>query len=132
VAAVAAAVRRQWLEGGSEKTKREGLGGLGSDDGSCKGASAPLRRKRKKLGGGGDGGGGDGGGGGDDGRAVAALGTLCYVAAALYPLAPPAPTVVLKGGWIGAASVRELRLGAPAGGSGFTGCNRIFRSRQKC
>jgi len=57
--------------------------------------------------------------GGDDGRAVAALGTLCYVAAALYPLAPPAPTVVLKGGWIGAASVRELRLGAPAGGSGF-------------
>jgi hypothetical protein len=57
--------------------------------------------------------------GGDDGRAVAALGTLCYVAAALYPLAPPAPTVVLKGGWIEAASVRELRLGAPAGGSGF-------------
>ena len=42
-----------------------------------------------------------------------------YQAAALYPLAPPAPTVVLKGGWIGAASVRELRLGAPAGGSGF-------------
>ena len=115
------------MEGGSEKTEREGLagsgdgGGLGGDDGACKRASAPLRRKRKEIGGGGDGGGGDGGGGGDDGRAVAALGTICYVAAALYPLAPPAaaPTVALKGGWIGAASVRELQLGAPAGGSGF-------------
>ena len=116
VAAVAAAVRRQWLEGGSEKTKREGLGGLGGDDGSWKGASAPLRRTRKEIGGGGDGGGGDGGGGGDDGRAVAVLRALCYVAApeALYPLAPPAPTVVLKGGvdWGG------IGEGAPARGSG--------------
>ena len=110
------------MEGGSEKTESEGLagsgdgGGLGGDDGSCKGASAPLRRKRKKLGGGGDGGGGDGGGGGDAGRAVAVLRALCYVAApaALYPLAPPAPTVVLKGGWIWGG----IGEGAPARGSG--------------
>ena len=103
------------MEGDSEKMEREGLGGLGCDDGSCKGASAPLRRKQKYsaavvtvevVTAAAE--------GGDDGRAVAALGTLCYVAAALYPLAPPAPTVVLKGGvdWGG------IGEGAPARGSG--------------
>ena len=33
--------------------------------------------------------------------------------------APPVPTVVLRERRSGVASVRELRLGAPAGGSGF-------------
>ena len=37
-----------------------------------------------------------------------------YQAAALYPLAPPAPTVVLKGGWIWGG----IGEGAPARGSG--------------